>query len=73
VPDAEHYAGEVLDWDSPAELDDAILFRFGELVAAHARPIDDVRSTADYRRQAIAVLARRTLRWTWDDYRRGVA
>ncbi len=34
---------------------------FAEMVAAAARPIDDHRSTADYRRQAIRVLARRAL------------
>ena len=50
-------------WDSPAPLGDATLERFGELVAAAARPIDDVRSTAAYRREALRVLARRTLSW----------
>jgi CO/xanthine dehydrogenase FAD-binding subunit len=67
TPDAERFLAE-LDWD--AELDDRAATRFGELVAAHARPIDDVRGSADYRRHALAVLARRTLTWCWDDYRR---
>jgi CO/xanthine dehydrogenase FAD-binding subunit len=35
---------------------------FGRLVASAARPIDDHRSTAAYRRHAIEVLARRLLR-----------
>jgi CO/xanthine dehydrogenase FAD-binding subunit len=41
---------------------------FGELVAAAASPIDDVRGTAGYRRHALAVLARRTLGWAWKSY-----
>ncbi len=41
---------------------------FGGLVSAAARPIDDVRGTAAYRRHALAVLARRTLTWAWQEY-----
>jgi CO/xanthine dehydrogenase FAD-binding subunit len=71
TPDAEQYLeAELTDlWDSRAELDAAVVTRFGELAGAHARPIDDVRGTADYRRHAVSVLARRTLRWTWAEYR----
>jgi CO/xanthine dehydrogenase FAD-binding subunit len=43
---------------------EAVLAEFGRLVAAAAQPIDDVRGTAAYRRHALAVLARRTLKWT---------
>ncbi len=43
--------------------------RFGELVAAAAKPIDDVRGTAAYRRQALAVMARRSFVWAWNEYR----
>jgi CO/xanthine dehydrogenase FAD-binding subunit len=50
-------------WDASVPLADTALERFGELVAAAARPIDDVRSTAAYRREALRVLARRTLSW----------
>jgi len=37
----------------------------GDLVAAAARPIDDHRGTAAYRRHAIAVLATRSIRAAW--------
>jgi CO/xanthine dehydrogenase FAD-binding subunit len=57
-------------WESAAALPEPVLRRFGELVSAAARPIDDVRGTAGYRRHALAVLARRTLAWAWDEYRR---
>jgi CO/xanthine dehydrogenase FAD-binding subunit len=65
--EAESFLEGVLEeedaWESSAPLTDAALERFGELVAAAARPIDDVRSTAAYRREALRVLARRTLSW----------
>jgi len=57
-------------WDSGGDLDPAMLRRFGELVAAAAAPIDDVRGSAAYRRHALAVLGRRALSWAWSDYRR---
>jgi CO/xanthine dehydrogenase FAD-binding subunit len=70
--EAERFAEEALaarwtkrDDDLPA----SVLERFGALVAAAASPIDDVRSTAAYRRHALAVLARRTLHWAWSEYR----
>jgi CO/xanthine dehydrogenase FAD-binding subunit len=56
-------------WESAGPLPDPVAERFGELVAAAARPIDDVRGTAAYRRHALSVLARRTLTWAWDSYR----
>jgi CO/xanthine dehydrogenase FAD-binding subunit len=48
---------------SDEPIDDAACKRFGELVAQAARPIDDHRGTADYRRHALGVLAARTLAW----------
>ena len=41
--------------------------QFGQLVAAAASPIDDVRGTAVYRRHALSVLAKRTLTWAWKE------
>ncbi len=58
-------------WASRVALPAAVAERFGELVATAASPIDDVRGSAAYRRHALAVLAKRTLIWAWDDYRRG--
>ena len=58
-------------WESRGPLPPAMAARFGELVAGAARPIDDVRGTAAYRRHALSVLARRTLGWAWDSYRTG--
>ena len=55
-------------WDSPGPLAESAVRRFGDLVAAAAAPIDDVRGTAAYRRHSLAVLARRTLAWAWRDY-----
>jgi CO/xanthine dehydrogenase FAD-binding subunit len=70
APAAEELAAE-LPWEHRGELPATLAARFGELVAAAASPIDDVRGTAAYRRHALAVLGRRTLTWAWDEYRRG--
>jgi CO/xanthine dehydrogenase FAD-binding subunit len=68
--EAERFLRDVLDetaaWDGPDPLPDAVVRRFGELVAAAAQPIDDVRGSAAYRRHALNVLARRTLGWAWE-------
>ncbi|WP_431879112.1 FAD binding domain-containing protein [Amycolatopsis sacchari] len=63
VPEAEEFLAAELEWGAP--LPDSLKRRFGELVAAAAQPIDDVRGTAAYRRHALSVLARRTLGWAW--------
>ena len=59
--EAEDWIAGAVDWDSTEPPAESLLVRFGELVAAAARPIDDHRSTADYRRHAVAVMARRAL------------
>jgi CO/xanthine dehydrogenase FAD-binding subunit len=70
APEAEEFAAAELAglWSSRRALPDGVADRFGELVAAAAQPIDDVRGTASYRRHALSVLARRTLRWAWQEY-----
>ncbi len=65
---AEVMAATELPWQSGAALPESMTRRFGQLVAAAASPIDDVRGSADYRRRALAVLAQRTLTWAWRDY-----
>ena len=70
---AERFLEGVLDernlWERPAALEASAMARFGELVAAAARPIDDIRGTAAYRRHALRVTARRSLNWAWNAYR----
>ncbi|MGH8869400.1 MAG: FAD binding domain-containing protein [Actinomycetes bacterium] len=64
APVAEDFAAAHLDWDvdsGPRAPDPRTYEAFGDLVGEAARPIDDHRSTADYRRHAVAVCARRAL------------
>lgn len=65
---AEEFLAEALPWGDPAPLAESVLREFGALVAASAKPIDDVRGTADYRKHALSVMARRTLAWAWNDF-----
>jgi len=59
APEAEAWAAQGLDWD---DLSTADVAAFGRLVADAARPIDDHRSTAAYRRHAVRIIAERGLR-----------
>jgi CO/xanthine dehydrogenase FAD-binding subunit len=70
APEAEAFlAGAV----AAREVDEAVAARFGELCAAAARPIDDHRGTASYRRHAVGVMARRAVTWAMADIAEGDA
>ena len=62
--EAERFAAGLLEeagWDRPNRPSDAAAKEFGRLVAAAAKPIDDVRGTAAYRRHVLAVMGARAL------------
>jgi CO/xanthine dehydrogenase FAD-binding subunit len=62
APEATAFAADAIDWDGRGLVEPDAAVRFGELVAAASTPIDDHRSTAAYRRHAVAVMAARALR-----------
>jgi len=62
--DAERFASGLFDesgWEKPLRTSDAARAELGRLTGAAARPIDDVRGTAAYRRHVLAVLGGRAL------------
>ena len=68
--DAEAFAAGAIDWSEPERpLDEGVVREFAHLAVGAARPIDDLRGSAAYRRLAIEVLARRALTWMCDDWR----
>ncbi|CAM3910433.1 FAD binding domain-containing protein [Nocardiopsis rhodophaea] len=68
--EAEEFLSAEFDWDNGTVPSEAAVRHFGQLVASAARPIDDVRGSADYRKHALSVMARRTLAWSVTDYRK---
>ena len=69
IDDQQQWSTDAGLWESRAELPAGTAARFGELVAAAASPIDDVRGSARYRLHALSVMARRAATWAWTDYR----
>lgn len=61
APDAERFAAEHIDWENGTMPDPRTYETFASMVAAASRPIDDHRSTADYRRHAVKTMAQRAL------------
>lgn len=58
---AEDEISEAIDW-AHLRASDAVVARFGELAAQASSPITDHRSTAEYRRHAVRVIASKGLR-----------
>lgn len=71
--EAEEFLAAALEeggfWESGKNIAPSVAEQFAQLAAGACNPIDDVRGSAKYRRHAVAVMARRTLGWTWDEYR----
>ncbi|MFG2873651.1 FAD binding domain-containing protein [Streptomyces sp. NPDC048337] len=70
---AEEFLNAALEeggfWDNGKVITPSIAKQFGELASGACNPIDDVRGTANYRRHAVGIMARRQLVWTWEQYR----
>ncbi|WP_026120053.1 FAD binding domain-containing protein [Nocardiopsis potens] len=70
--EAEEFLAAEFDWDTGAPPAEPVVRRFGELAASATRPIDDQRGSAEYRRHAVGVMARRALAWAAAEYRGGL-
>jgi CO/xanthine dehydrogenase FAD-binding subunit len=64
APEAERFAVGMFDetgWERPSWPTESARAEFGRLVASAARPIDDVRGTAAYRRKVLSVMGARAI------------
>ncbi len=66
--DAEEFITSRIDWALRALPDEGAVSEFADLVRCAARPIDDHRSTADYRRHAVGICSHRALRRIFEDH-----
>ena len=59
--EAEQFIASKINWQEKSLSDRGAVDEFANLVRSSARPIDDHRSTADYRRHAVGICAARAL------------
>ena len=59
--EAEEFISDKFDWETNRNLSEKVINKFSELVANSTEPIDDHRGTANYRKHAVKVLAKRAL------------
>ena len=64
--DAEAFAVEEIDW-SARSVSEGVAEEFGRRAAAATEPVSDVVASADYRRHAVAVMARRALKHAFEE------
>tara|TARA_B100001559_G_scaffold197139_1_gene164978 strand:+ start:188 stop:1042 length:855 start_codon:yes stop_codon:yes gene_type:complete len=58
---AEEFISHEFDWETNSGPSEKVISKFSELVADSTEPIDDHRGTANYRKHAVKVLAKRAL------------
>jgi len=58
---AEEFISQEFNWETNSSLSEEVINKFSDMVADSTKPIDDHRGTADYRKHAVGVLAKRAL------------